>query len=151
MVGAQPANVADLLSGGDAVRGARLFAEKADWGCQRCHRLGGVGGDVGPELKGIGKRLGREQVLESILHPNRRIAEGYETTVVTLDDGETRAGVVRGEEDGKLRLQTADAGEVRIPLARLRARDRAASAMPEGLGELMTRGDVRDVLEALAD
>ena len=139
------------MSGGDAVRGARLFAEKADWGCQRCHRLGGVGGDVGPELKGIGKRLGREQVLESILHPNRRIAEGYETTVVTLDDGETRVGVVRGEQDGTLRLQTTDAGEVRIPLARVRARDRAASPMPDGLGGLMTRGEVRDLLEALVE
>ncbi len=151
VVGDEPANVADLVSGGDAVRGARLFAEKADWGCQRCHRLGGVGGDVGPELKGIGKRLGREQVLESILHPNRRIAEGYETTVVTLDDGETRVGVVRGEQDGTLRLQTTDAGEVRIPLARVRARDRAASPMPDGLGGLMTRGEVRDLLEALVE
>ena len=151
VVGAQPANVVELMSGGDAVRGARLFAEKADWGCQRCHRLGGVGGDVGPELKGIGRSLGRDQVLESILHPNRRIAEGYETTVVTLDDGDTRVGVVRGEQDGMLRLRTADAGEVMIPLARVRARDRAASAMPEGLGELMTRGEMRDLLEALAE
>jgi quinoprotein glucose dehydrogenase len=150
LVGAHPADATDLLSGGDAVRGERWFAEKADWGCQRCHKLRGNGGDVGPELTGVGRRLGREQLLESILHPNRRIAAGYETVVLTLGDGETRAGIVRDEQNGMVRLQTAAEGEFQIPAARIRGRDRAASAMPEGLGELMTRGELRDLIEALS-
>ncbi len=150
LVGAQPSDATDLLTGGDGVRGERWFAEKADWGCQRCHKLRGNGGDVGPELTGVGRRVGREQLLESILHPNRRIAAGYETVVLTLDDGETRAGIVRDERDGMVRLQTASEGELLIPATRIRGRDRAASAMPEGLGELMTRGELRDLIEALS-
>jgi quinoprotein glucose dehydrogenase len=89
-------------------------------------------------------------LLESILHPNRRIAAGYETVVLTLGDGETRAGIVRDEQNGMVRLQTAAEGEFQIPAARIRGRDRAASAMPEGLGELMTRGELRDLIEALS-
>ena len=151
VVGAGPGNVAEWLAGGDAARGRRLFAEKSDWGCMRCHKLGGVGGDVGPELGGIGKRLGREQVMESILYPNRRIAAGYETVVLTLDDGETVSGVVRREGGGEVVLGMADGGETRVPSGKIRARDRAMSAMPEGLGDLMTRGELRDLVEALSE
>jgi len=148
--GTEPADRAALLRGGDAVRGGKLFAERAEWGCQRCHKLRGEGGVVGPELTGVGKRLGREQVLESILHPNRRIAVGYETVIVTLADGETRVGMVRGEREGSLVLETADAGTVTIPPTQIRSRTSAPSAMPDGLGELMTRSELRDLIEALS-
>jgi hypothetical protein len=72
------------------------------------------------------------------------------TVKLTLGDGETRAGIVRDEQNGMVRLQTAAEGELQIPAARIRGRDRAASAMPEGLGELMTRGELRDLIEALS-
>ena len=55
------------LQGGDAAQGRRWFAERADLGCQRCHKLHGEGGDVGPELQGLGRSKGREYVLRSIL------------------------------------------------------------------------------------
>lgn len=39
--------------GGKIARGEELFREK---GCKGCHKLGGVGGDLGKELDGVGSR-----------------------------------------------------------------------------------------------
>ena len=139
------------LEGGDAGRGRRLFAERADWGCQRCHKLGGEGGDVGPDLTGIGRLRGREEVLRSILYPNDAIAEGHETVVVTLHDESVILGVVREETPDRLALETPEEGRVLFSKADIRSRERGLSAMPEGLGELMTLGELRDLVEALSE
>lgn len=149
-VGANPENTAALLRGGDAARGRKLFAERADWACQRCHKLDNEGGDVGPNLTGIGKRLTREQILESIVYPNRTIASGFEMVILTLTDGESKVGVVMSEGRGRLILNSPEEGRIQIPLDRIKSRERAPSSMPEGLTEMITRGEMRDLIEALA-
>ena len=138
------------LAGGDATRGRKLFAERADWGCQRCHRLGGEGGDVGPELAGLGRRRDREHVLRSILQPNAEIAKGYENVALELADGTSVAGMLRSEKDGVLTVLAGEDREVRVPADRIRKRERAPSSMPEGLGDLMKLGELRDLVEALS-
>lgn len=149
-VGANPGDTAALLRGGDASRGKKLFAERADWACQRCHKLGNEGGDVGPNLTGLGKRLTREQILESIVYPNRTIASGFETVILTLTDGESKVGVVMSEGRGRLILNSPEEGRIQIPLDRIKSREQAPSSMPEGLTEMITRGEMRDLIEALA-
>lgn len=69
------------LAGGDAVAGRRIFQTLGD--CQRCHgdpesveAASGHGGRIGPDLAGIARR-GAGYVLESVLVPDARIAEGY--------------------------------------------------------------------------
>jgi hypothetical protein len=55
-----------LEESGDAHRGATLFYETAGIQCKNCHRVGQVGGRVGPDLSAIGSRLTALQLLESI-------------------------------------------------------------------------------------
>lgn len=150
VAGTDPSDPGRLLTGGNAARGRKLFAERADWGCQRCHKLHGEGGDVGPELAGLGVRKGRSHVLESILQPNRAIAPGFESVVVTLRDDESVVGVLREETPDTLVVQTPDRRVV-VKKSDVKSRDRAASAMPDGLGDLMTRGELRDLVEALSE
>lgn len=149
-VGLKPVNLPDLIRGGDPARGARLFAERADWACQRCHKWNGEGGDVGPDLTGIGRRMTRPQIIEAIVNPNGSIAQGFESVILTLKDGDSRAGTILREENGILTLNSPEDGQIQIPVASIRSRERAPSAMPEGLTELMTRGELRDLVEALA-
>ncbi|MBN8248552.1 MAG: PQQ-dependent sugar dehydrogenase [Verrucomicrobia bacterium] len=137
------------LEGGNSLRGRRLFAERAEWGCQRCHRLGGEGGEVGPPLDGLGHRRGREHVLRSILHPNDAIAEGFETAVVTRRDGSVAIGVVKADRPDTLELETPEEGRVVIQKAEIESRERGLSTMPDGLGDLMTPRELRDLIEAL--
>jgi mono/diheme cytochrome c family protein len=43
--------------------GATLFEQK---GCEHCHRVNGHGGDLGPDLSTVGKRLKKEQIEHQI-------------------------------------------------------------------------------------
>lgn len=63
-----------------------------EYGCASCHDLGGSGADLGPSLYGIGKRMTRAQLIESIIDPNAGIAEGYDADFMPTDFGETLRG-----------------------------------------------------------
>jgi quinoprotein glucose dehydrogenase len=139
-----------LIQGGHAARGRKLFAERADWGCQRCHKLGGEGGEVGPNLTGIGARRDRRYLLTSILQPNRDIAPGYETVILTLANGDEVVGILKSENATTLELDTPENGRIRVPKATVKGRDRAPSTMPDGLGSMMKPSELRDLIEALA-
>lgn len=139
------------LTGGDAARGRKLFTERQDLACFRCHKLHGEGGEVGPELAGIGRTKGREYVLRSILFPNAEIAAGFENVVLTLKDGTSVTGVLKSESDTELAVQSPEEGRVTVKKAALASRERGPSAMIEGLGELLSPRDLRDIVEALAE
>lgn len=47
-------------------------------GCLACHSLRGQGGAIAPRFDGIGTRLSKDDIRESILLPNAKIARGYE-------------------------------------------------------------------------
>ncbi len=139
------------IHGGDPASGRRLFAERADWGCQRCHKLHGEGGDVGPDLTGIVRSRGVEHVLDSILLPNKEIAPGFENVLITLASGETLVGMVKEESAEELVIDTGEDGRVTIPKVAITARQRGLSSMVEGLGELIPPRELRDLLAALSE
>ena len=66
----------EAMVGGDAEAGRKIFFEKSEVSCLRCHKVNGVGGEVGPDLTGIGKKQQRAYLLESIVDPNKQIAKG---------------------------------------------------------------------------
>jgi len=138
------------LKGGDAVNGRKLFAERADWGCQRCHKLQGEGGDVGPDLTGLGRTKGREYVLRAIVNPNSEIAAGYESVLVELKDDSTVIGVLREDKADELVVISPENGRVVIRKSDVKSRASVLSAMPEGLGDLMSRRELRDLVEAIS-
>ncbi len=139
------------LAGGDAARGRKVFTERQDLACLRCHKLRGEGGEVGPELTGIGRAKGREYVLRSILFPNAEIAAGYENVVVTRKDGSDVAGVLKSETATELVVASAEDGLVTVKKADIAKRERGPSSMVEGLGDLMSLRELRDLVEALSE
>ena len=94
------------LHGGDVVKGKKVFMEKTETQCLRCHTLDGEGGSqVGPELTGIGSRVDRNHILEAIVTPNAAIAEGFENVSVTLKNGDFITGRLLEENDQILVLE----------------------------------------------
>lgn len=142
--------LADVLAGGDAARGRAVFFEKAEVQCSRCHQVKGEGGIVGPALDGIARRLDRRGLLETIVHPNAQIAPGYENVLLTLADGRTLAGTVKEEDAERLLLAAGEDGDLTLPQTAITKRERTLSAMPEGLHDLMSRRELRDLVEYLA-
>lgn len=140
----------DCLEGGDAAAGRKLFLERQDLACLRCHKLKGEGGEVGPELTGIGSRHARDYFLESILYPNRQIAVGYESLLVTLKDGSSSAGILKSETPETLVINSPEDGLVTVKKAEIVKRDRGLSPMPEELGTILTKRELRDLVEFLA-
>lgn len=145
------AAVSHLLTGGDALAGRKVFYERAEVQCLRCHRAGGEGGVVGPDLAGIGSRQTRQYLLDSILHPNATVAQGYESVMVETRDGREYAGTVQSDSAEELVLQTLNDGEVRLKPTEIQDRWKGLSSMPEGLAELLTPRELRDVVEFLVE
>src|SRR5262249_38484258 len=105
---------------------------------------------VGPDLTGIGSRQKREYLLESIVLPNKQIAKGYETVVLTLSNGRSVSGVLKKETPRELVLMTAEGTSVTVPKARIEERTTGPSAMPQDLVKHLSRREVRDLVEWLA-
>jgi len=138
------------LAGGDAAEGKRVFHEHAGAQCLRCHAVRGNGGIVGPGLTGVGKRLTREQLLESIVLPNQTIAAGFENATIVLKGGVSHNGLVKSETATELILDSPEDGKLTLKKSDIEKRLRGLSAMPEGMDKLMTRRELRDLVEYLA-
>jgi quinoprotein glucose dehydrogenase len=117
--------------------------------CVRCHKAGGDGGEVGPDLKGIASRRTREYILESIVYPNQHFAEGYESLVVTLKNGTTYAGTLKSQTESEIELNSPEDGLVKIKKAEIQTRAPGLSGMPEEIRQVLTKRELRDLVEFL--
>ena len=68
---------------GDAKRGEKIFWEHPVAACKNCHILKGQGSPVGPALDGIATRKDAAYILESLVNPNAKLAEGYTATPIS--------------------------------------------------------------------
>jgi quinoprotein glucose dehydrogenase len=140
----------ESLHGGDSEEGKKLFLSKAEASCLRCHKAKGEGGDVGPDLSRIGSTKTREYILESILDPNKDLAQGFETAVFVLTNGKFYVGVVKSEGTNELQLQADDGSLVTIKKSDIEERLRGKSAMPEDVAKALTKSELRDLVEFLS-
>jgi len=138
------------LSGGDFDRGRKIFFEKTETSCVRCHRAMGTGGRVGPELDALGQTKTREYLLEAVVQPNAKIAEGFESILVLTIDGQTYSGVLKEETDEAINLVDADGKLITIPQDDIEGRKSAKSPMPEDIFKHLSKPELRDLVEFLA-
>lgn len=137
------------LEGGDRAAGAEIYT-RTQLSCVRCHKVGGTGGEVGPDLSTVGKQRDRRYLLEAICLPDATIAEGFQTVVIADDLGQVFTGIVKQEDDESVELIQADGQLQRIPQDSITARKRGKSAMPEELATYMSARELRDLVAYLA-
>ena len=139
------------LQGGDRARGEKIFNNQPVLACVRCHKIGTEsGGEAGPNLAEVGAKNDRAALLESILKPNAKISTGYDTIVLTLKSGGSAAGIVASETADSLTLRTTDNQLVAVQKANIAKRDSAPSGMPEIYGAILTKSEIRDLVEYLS-
>ena len=133
---------------GDAVRG-RAALKKV--GCIACHRHGGAGNEVGPDLATVGGKPDA-QLIEAIFDPNRAVEQRYTVTVIVLDDGTVASGLVVADTPGSLTIRMA--GGVERVIKRRDIEETTAlatSIMPVGLEAVITLEDCADLLAAMRE
>lgn len=139
----------ETLFGGDAVEGRKVFFERAEAQCLRCHKIKGEGGEVGADLSAIGAQKDRQYLLESIVFPNKEVAPGFESVVASLKNGTVYAGVLKSETNDELVINSPEDGVVTVKKSDIQARDKGLSAMPEGMGQILSKQDLRNLVEFL--
>jgi quinoprotein glucose dehydrogenase len=89
-------------------------------------------------------------LLESIVKPNATIAPGFDSIVVTLKSGGVVGGVVANETAEEISLKNADGKTTVVKKADIKLREGAPSSMPEIYGVVLTKAELRDVVEFMA-
>jgi len=120
-------------------------------GCVQCHRFEGEGGSVGPDLAGVGRRLGARGLLESILLPSKVIADEYAEILLETADGAVVSGRIVREDDRVVVLRPPAAAEaITVAKAEIRQRRRSGlSNMPAGIVDVLAKEQVLDLLAYL--
>jgi putative heme-binding domain-containing protein len=136
---------------GNVERGRELFFKSAGLQCVTCHRVGGTGSTLGPDLSDISKKSTRAQILESILDPSKTVEPKYVAYLVETNDGKLHTGLLAERNEREVVLRMAGDKEVRIPAADVaRVAPQRASLMPEQLLRDLTAEQAADLLEFLA-
>ncbi len=130
---------------GDATRGKTVFASV----CISCHKLDGVGLELGPDLRSVAQH-DAEKLLNSILDPSAIIESGFMAYHCTLKSGEQLYGVIATETSASLTLKMAGnltKSVLRSDVASLKST--GISLMPEGLEAAMTPQSLADLIAYL--
>jgi putative heme-binding domain-containing protein len=131
--------------GGAADAGRPLFEER----CAACHRFGGIGKDVGPDLTTITSRFKKKDLLDSILWPSKVISDQYQAEMFELADGKIVSGLIVRESAAAILVRTADAPDKPVAVPKAQIANRAPSTvslMPEGLVDTLTPKQIADLL-----
>ena len=130
---------------GDAGKGLALFRQH----CAACHRLGGDGKAVGPDL-GMMADKSVDVLVAAILDPNQAVESRYVSyTAVTRDEREL-SGVITAESANSITLRAADGREDTLLRADLKELTSSGlSLMPEGFEHALKPQDLADLIAAL--
>jgi putative heme-binding domain-containing protein len=131
-----------LRISGDRERGKAVFKEQ----CSTCHRLEGVGRQVGADLAAIRDR-GIDSVLLNILDPNRDVMPQYQSYVLATTSGRVVTGMIADETANSVTIRKPDGGDETVPRHQIEEmRSTGLSFMPEGLDKQIDVPAMADLL-----
>jgi putative heme-binding domain-containing protein len=135
---------------GDPVQGEWIY-RRNELQCIQCHKIGGVGGLVGPDLTSIGAQAPADYLLESLLNPAAKVKEGYNAKLVRTESDEVFAGIPVRESDDEVVLRLADGKEVTIEKGDIQDIKESRSLMPDGLLDSLTKDEAIHLLRFITE
>jgi len=135
---------AAVQKGGDAKAGQELFLRAA---CIACHTVGADEPPKGPVLSAVAKIYDRAALTESILKPNAKMAQGFESAFFKTKKGEQIEGFVTREGGDSVDVRNVAGQVVTIEKGDITERGhRPQSMMPEGLLNAFTPAELANLL-----
>jgi putative heme-binding domain-containing protein len=118
--------------------------------CAQCHTIYGEGANVGPDLTATG-RGSFEQLLSNVFDPSLVIGPGYQSVTVITKTGRSLTGLVTEDNPQRIVLKLPGGGQEAIPRGDVEyAAASKLSMMPEGIENLMDRGELANLFAFLA-
>ena len=131
---------------GDVERGKAVFTKAQ---CAACHQSGSgqlVSSALGPSLEGVTKRFSKRALFQSILDPNRDVADRYRAVLVETEDGDFVVGLKVYQSADGITLLLADGSTARINSDRIaELKQSKQSLMPARLLDNLTPNEVVDL------
>jgi putative heme-binding domain-containing protein len=141
---------AEVQEKGDAARGEVVY-RRAELQCIKCHAIGSAGGLVGPNLVSIGGSAQVDYLIESLLAPNAKQKEGFQTKVVLTDAGKVIQGLIQSETEDAIRLRLADDSLQTLTKDSIESISDGQSLMPTGVMDGLTRSELVDLVRFLSE
>ena len=132
---------------GDPKAGAEFFARQ---GCIACHTVSPTDPPKGPFLGDIAERYPRAELIESILKPNAKIAQGFTTHWFETTEGDRYEGFIVRESGDEVEIRSVLGAARVLPLKNVTKRGTLeTSIMPTGLVEPLTVSELASLLAYL--
>jgi putative heme-binding domain-containing protein len=132
---------------GDVSRGAELFKKQ---NCLACHTTANGQVPKGPHLVDIGKRSKKTELLESVVKPSAKIAQGFDTYLFQSVQGKVYSGFVTGESAMEVQIRQTNGVPVILKKKDIDERVKSeGSMMPVGLANNLTPEQLADLVAYL--
>ncbi|MCY2965413.1 MAG: c-type cytochrome, partial [Planctomycetota bacterium] len=132
---------------GDVKYGQRLFSRQ---GCVACHSVSASEPVKGPLLLDIAKRYKRHELVESIVKPSAKIAQGFESQYFLSNSGKIYDGFVVRESGEEVELRNVAGVSTILKKDEIEERGkRDVSIMPTGLVDKLTPQQLVSLLDYL--
>ncbi|MBP85655.1 MAG: hypothetical protein CMJ64_02895 [Planctomycetaceae bacterium] len=136
---------------GDSERGKAVFFQTSGVQCKSCHKIGGEGTDVGPDLSEVGKKYDRAKILENILTPSRQIDPKFRVHLVLTADGKVHSGLLMKNEPPEVILKDAKGKLIKLASDDIeQMTPQQQSMMPDLLLRDLTAQQVADLIAYLS-
>jgi putative membrane-bound dehydrogenase-like protein len=127
----EEALAAVLKTKGDVAIGEQLFTKAT---CIACHTTKETEAQKGPYLGNIAQTYKRPELAQNILDPNKTIAQGFASEVITLNDGTQQMGFITLESADNVKLRNVASQEFTFAVKDIKSRQKLPiSIMPPGL------------------
>ncbi|MDE0770506.1 MAG: c-type cytochrome [Opitutaceae bacterium] len=131
---------------GDLARGKRVFQSV----CIACHKLDGVGVDLGPNLASVTDRR-PGSLLSGILDPNASVESKYGSYLASAKDGRSVLGILISENGANITIKDqANQEHVILRSELVSLTNTGRSLMPDGLETSLTQQNLADVIAYVA-
>jgi putative heme-binding domain-containing protein len=99
---------------GDPKKGKDLYLNTKLLACSSCHKMEGVGGQVGPDLTRVWDTHTIDKLLEAVVDPSKEIKEGYQTFRVVTTAGQVVLGLKVTETKDEVTIRDANGRDNRV-------------------------------------
>jgi putative heme-binding domain-containing protein len=134
-----------LAKSGSVDNGKKMFTQH----CAKCHKYGGEGTQIGPDLTGFAVHP-KEELLIHIIDPSRSVEGNFKLYRVTTTDDRTILGILGAQTGTSVEIIDGEAKRHSLSkddIVSLKETDK--SLMPEGFEKVMKPEEFGDLLEFL--